>query len=144
MLQSWLEYHSPPVLLSSGGESRWFVNSETMFRDWALRDVILDYFAKFLTEPARPCWNIVGVSSGGIPWATALAKMVPCATDGWPVVVEDVVTTGKSAHGMTEQLELEGATGKRSLVLAVVVRTAKPEYPPDGAWAWISLPFIST
>jgi len=152
----WLIYHKEPITLHSGGKSHWFVDGQAIFDDEHLREAVLDFWEGALKPPLCMIYNepcIVGVPTGGVVWAQALAERM-----GWPVfevleigkaggvaawserrftvLVDDVMTTGASLLP-----HIHNELGLRKF--AVVGRgdwIYRNKRPRDvTAWVWIDL-----
>ena len=139
-----LTFYDPPLKLHSGGESHWFVNCESIFADKKVRELVLDWWEEELRRifPATTLFHFVGVPTGGLCWAEAIAKRFPQAicgaghlganTVGYTLIaVDDVYTTGASL------MRVAG----RVWNLIVVMRIPGERYAAEvTAWAWIPLP----
>lgn len=130
-----VQYHEEPVKLSSGRLSHWFVDGRAIFESPPHRELVLAFWERrvaFDRYDHYP-WHLVPVPTGGNRWAEALADRVGASWgEEIPVqnieriaVIEDVVTTGASAHRMV--MGVQEASGRVSQlgvpVLAVVRRS---------------------
>lgn len=106
---NWLEYHEEPVTLHSGGKSHWLVRADLIFADEYLRREVLDYWAVVLKGWSPP-FDIVSIPTGGDVWAEALKERVGNFVRGaattYRVLVDDVVTTGKSMLDLNSHIRL--------------------------------------
>ena len=125
----WLEYHHEPVQLHSGDWSHWLVRGDIAFQDEHVREAVLDYWVKVLAAWDEP-FNIIGIPTGGTPWADALRERVATDEKTWfRVAVDDVVTTGASLRGVNA-----------TLWLVFFDRRLKRTGAPVNAWDTIPLP----
>ena len=143
-MTGWLRYHDEPIILTSGGQSHWFVDAGEIFEDVYLRARVISCWEKKLNYWST--WHFIGVPEGGVKWARALAVYVNTkrgnnpATWGRPdndipdgssiAVIEDVVTTGQSLFSVVKKYT-------SATTLAVVVRN--PDVYVGCAWAIIDL-----
>ena len=143
----WLIEYGEPVVLHSGGRSHWLIDAAAIFRDEALRGIVLDYWMRVLGDwsmRCRPPYAITGIPSGGIAWAIAFRERceregllamqtqhLPTVANGIVrIVVDDVVTTGKSIEAPSADIRL-----------AVIDRRIDPTLEPlVFAWQTIYLP----
>lgn len=147
----WLQYHEEPVILSSGLRSHWMMRGDLIFQDEKLREIVLGVWERALRHYPRPL-NFIGVPTGGIPWAEAIAER----TQGFPlksvneaiqiekerkgdgllpgsnIIVEDVITTG----GNVMKLLVQTAPLEMVATICVVART--PGIPTLISW-WCQL-----
>jgi orotate phosphoribosyltransferase len=141
MLPAWLEYHPTPVPLHSGQTSHWLVRGDLIFLDPHLRSLVLDVWQRCLGLTPPPAPYVLGVPSGGTPWARALAERVngtyiepdaPVPEEGEVVVVDDVLTTGHSLESFRPDIPIR--------TTLVVVDRLTARHRPGGAWARMYLP----
>lgn len=131
---NWLEYHEKPVTLHSGGTSHWLVRGELMFEDERLRESVLSFWVEYLKH-WQPRVHVVGIPTGGTPWAEALKERVELdEIDGPVVLVDDVVTTGKSMK--------EAAPKFRTVIARLCVVDRGPSHGIYGlsVQSWAHLP----
>ena len=142
MRDNWLKYHEEPVTLHSGATSHWLIDGQALFDDPNVRRAVLDVwaYAIWMHSPQVDKPLILGIPTGGTPWAEALAQHVPGAVlldeygrvlrDTPVFLVDDVVTTGASFD--------EYPLGPR---LVVVRRTSKyPTVQVTAKWMDVQLP----
>lgn len=99
-----------PIPLHAGTYSRWFVDGKQIFNDTYVREIVLDYWAKYLDYAHNNVrLHFRAVATGGISWAAALSDRIKGSSYSTYVpgtrvdhskqvvfVVDDVLTTGTS------------------------------------------------
>lgn len=89
--------------LAGGGRSAWKIECDALgATDWAA-------LARIAADRLPPFGSVVPVPRGGVPFAEALEKY---ATEGPPLVADDVLTTGRSVRSA-----LEGGAGAHAVVV---------------------------
>lgn len=92
-------FQSGNFTLHSGQESAWKIDCD------ALTDADLDTLAQMVAQKIR-FMAVVGVPTGGLRFAAALRKYVNHHDDHLPwLIVDDVLTTGKSMDEMRASLD---------------------------------------
>lgn len=103
--------------LHSGGKSSWKIDCD------ALTDSEIEALAEIgyaVLTPLRPFREVVGVPRGGLRLAAVMAKYKSSQV-GSILVVDDVLTTGKS---MREERDKINARGRGVFGLVIFARTA--------------------
>jgi len=105
--------------LHSGGESRWKIDCDALTGEdlAALAAIAADQLG-----PERPFREVVGIPSGGLRFADAMRRYADpgaCSV----LVVDDVLTTGKSVREMRDQI-LAQRVGVEVFGLVIFARTA--------------------
>ncbi len=148
--KDWIEYHEKPVTLHSGEDCHWLVRADLIFDDEELREAVLRKWTTKLGNSGG-YREFIGIARGGIPWAHAIADrlngrcydmtiaeltlyghLLHAHETRHPlVVVDDVVTTGKSL-GLVPHADAQLVVVSRRLLI--------PEGSKIHSWAHIPLP----
>jgi orotate phosphoribosyltransferase len=110
--------------LASGAKSRWKIECDALAADdWAA-------LAAMAAEVLPPFCRVVGVPRGGLPFAAALSAYATGNGDHPLLVAEDVVTTGRSAQRLTQELsKTPGALGRSGTIgVCVFARGECPDW----------------
>ena len=130
-----------PYLLSSGVKSPLYIDAGVLISDFGSRSRICGSILFWINRHHPEIDAVVGIANGGTAWSSSVAnnKLIPLLYalpkpkdhglnnqivgelphDGAKVVViDDVITTGKSAISVVEALR-NGKNGKKAEVLAV-------------------------
>ena len=99
--------------LNSGQKSRFKIDCD------ALSDSDLDALAAWISPWLKPFGSVIPIPTGGDAFAAALSAYV---SDGPPLIVDDVLTTGRSMERVRSELN-EWAQG-----IVIFARTKPPEW----------------
>ena len=140
----WLEAHSPPTKLHSGGYSRWLINSGELYKNPAVRDAVFSHWFLYLEAKGIRNLSLKPIPWGGIPWAEGFRMYLNDRNYGWngsfPIIVDDVSTTGSSI------IEARREVGPNTPALVVVDRSGKQGKwggtEPVCSWMKIELPIV--
>lgn len=133
----WLKYFNEPIKLHSGDKSHWLVDADVLFNSPNIREEILTFWASRI-----PNWPVVihSIPTGGDKWANALQEKlnnrITQGNEKWIIIIDDVITTGKSIEEKYNSLE----SGAHSALVVVDRRIIKyKNIVSVGCWMRINL-----